>query len=424
MRFLACLNSVDFGTMIVVSGLYQQNQKNPAALEPYRDDWTGMTMLHKFGLGLWNAGRGFLCLGLCLGFVLCTVVGAQAQSPADWADLSDRISGLEAQLRALRERSGRLPQRVQGQRDIPSSSAAGLSLRIDGLEEQMRRLTGQMEDMSFQLRRANDQLKRFTEDAELRFQDLEKGKRRRPVDRRSERNTLPPVEITRTERFGPSNDRPQRRLTERTNQRRNFVHDRPRRRGPVGIEPIGPPSPNTSRVGPVIGPNENSSLRKAAPPTTLGRIPREALGPNANVASLDRGSGLDQPIADEAGALYERAYENYLQRKFPTAESSFRGFLRRYPNHELAGQAQYWLGETFYARRKYRKAAQAFLVGYRKFPKNRRAPESLLKLGMTLHKLGDKGQACATFDKLKREYPRAAPVIRKTSAAERRRAGC
>ena len=156
----------------------------------------------------------------------------------------------------------------------------------------------------------------------------------------------------------------------------------------------------------------------------LGRIPADALGPDAAIANADPGRALNQPFVDEAGALYEKAYENYLKRKFATAESSFRGFLRRYPRHELAGQAQYWLGETFYARNNYREAARSFLIGYRKFPKNRRAPESLLKLSMSLRKLGEKTQSCATLEKLAREYPKASSGVKKTASAERRRGKC
>ena len=63
--------------------------------------------------------------------------------------------------------------------------------------------------------------------------------------------------------------------------------------------------------------------------------------------------------------------------------------------HSLAGSAQYWLGETFYAQGNFREAAQNFLHGYKNYPKSRRAPDSLLKLGISLNKLGQTQQACA-----------------------------
>ena len=61
-------------------------------------------------------------------------------------------------------------------------------------------------------------------------------------------------------------------------------------------------------------------------------------------------------------ALYERSNESLLRRQFGDAEQGFRGFLDKYPDHNLAGSAQYWLGETYYTQGDYRQAAQNFLV--------------------------------------------------------------
>ena len=58
--------------------------------------------------------------------------------------------------------------------------------------------------------------------------------------------------------------------------------------------------------------------------------------------------------------------------------------------HKLAGNAQYWLGETHYVRRDYKAAATAFLNGYTTFENSPKAPDSLLKLGMTLVVMGEK----------------------------------
>jgi len=342
--------------------------------------------------------RCFIVLGfaLVLSFDL-----TWAQSPSDWNDLNDRLNGLEGRLLNLQRGLNRSPQdRVR--EDIPAKTSASLSLRISTLEGQLRRMTGQLEDLNFRIRRMSDQIKRFNKDAELRLRDLEKGTPSSRPARSSERRS----EVA-----------PQPLETAPRNEPRQF-----------DTRPANPPSIIGPRRSPsrveIIKPGVNDSFRKAAPPMSLGQIPAEALGPDANVASVDPNNGLNQPFVDEAGALYEKAYEHYLQRKFATAESSFRGFLRRYPRHELAGQAQYWLGETFYVRNKYREAARAFVIGYRKYPKNRRAPETLLKLSMSLRRIGDKAQSCATLDKLAREYPKASTGVKKTASAERRRGGC
>ena len=122
-------------------------------------------------------------------------------------------------------------------------------------------------------------------------------------------------------------------------------------------------------------------------------------------------------------ALFEKSNEALLRRQFPTAADGFKQLVDQYPEHALAGSAQYWLGETFYAQGDYRTAAQNFLAAYQKYPKTRRAPDSLLKLGMSLGKLGQRDQACASLGAVSAEYPKAVEAM-KRAQAELKRAGC
>lgn len=122
-------------------------------------------------------------------------------------------------------------------------------------------------------------------------------------------------------------------------------------------------------------------------------------------------------------ALYESSNESLLRRQFGDAEAGFSTFLQKYPDHSLAGSAQYWLGETFYAQNDFKRAAASFLQGYKKYPKSRRAPDSLLKLGISLNRLGQAEQACAAYAAVSSEYPKAVDA-RKRAQAEAKRAGC
>ena len=126
---------------------------------------------------------------------------------------------------------------------------------------------------------------------------------------------------------------------------------------------------------------------------------------------------------DNPETLYETSNENLLRRQFSDAEAGFRNFLQKYPEHGLAGSAQYWLGETYYAQSDFRQAAQAFLQGYKKYPKSRRAADSLLKLGISLNRLGQTQQACGAYAAVSSEYPKAVEA-RKRAQAEAKRAGC
>jgi tol-pal system protein YbgF len=121
--------------------------------------------------------------------------------------------------------------------------------------------------------------------------------------------------------------------------------------------------------------------------------------------------------------VYEGAYDQYTNRQFGEAEAGFRLFLSRHRDHELAGNAQYWLGETYYVQGKYKDAARSFLAGFQTYPKSPRAPNALVKLGMSLNKLGQKEQACGAFAEVPKKYPAAADA-RNQALREMKRAGC
>ena len=113
-----------------------------------------------------------------------------------------------------------------------------------------------------------------------------------------------------------------------------------------------------------------------------------------------------------------------MQKDYAGAEVAFRELVDAYPNDPLAGNAQYWIGETYYVRGQYKNAADAFLKGYKKYKSSEKAPDTLLKLGMSLAELGQKDAACSTFDELKTKYPGAPEHIRDEAKAQRKQAGC
>ena len=113
-----------------------------------------------------------------------------------------------------------------------------------------------------------------------------------------------------------------------------------------------------------------------------------------------------------------------LQQDYVNAETAFSGFLGKFPKDKLAGNAQYWLGESHYVRGQYREAADSFLKGYSNYQRGPKAPDSLLKLAMSLARLGQKEQSCSAFTQLDSAFPQASAQLKKRSAAERQRAGC
>jgi tol-pal system protein YbgF len=159
-------------------------------------------------------------------------------------------------------------------------------------------------------------------------------------------------------------------------------------------------------------------LDRVFPPQPGGPPPRTAMpapsGPPSSPAEPE-----PQPQQ-----LYERAYGYLLQKDYATAEATFDDFLKRHPTHALAGNAQYWLGETFYVRGQYRPAAAAFLKGYQDYAKSQKAPECLLKLAMSLQRLGQKDAACSSYNEFATKFPNPPAHVRSLAQAERQRSGC
>jgi len=122
--------------------------------------------------------------------------------------------------------------------------------------------------------------------------------------------------------------------------------------------------------------------------------------------------------------MYETAYGYLLQRDYGAAEAAFDDFLKKFPSDSLAGNAQYWLGESHFVRGQYKAAAGAFLKGYQAYVQSPKAPDSLLKLAMSLDRLGQKDAACSSYNELGAKFPNAPQAVKARAQSERQRAGC
>lgn len=128
--------------------------------------------------------------------------------------------------------------------------------------------------------------------------------------------------------------------------------------------------------------------------------------------------------AGAADQVYNDAFKKLQDGDYAGAEKGFRTFVQRNPHHALAGNAQYWLGETYYARRDYQNAMTAFAEGYKAYKTSPKGPDNLLKLGVTLANLGRKPDACAIFARFAQDYPRATDLQKRRIAQERQKNGC
>jgi tol-pal system protein YbgF len=278
-----------------------------------------------------------------------------------------------------------------------AQSTPDMAVRMGQVEEQMRMLMGQVEELTFQVKQLQGQLAR-------------PGKT----------GAAPPLKKNRQQAAAQAEPGLER------------VEDQPLSMG--GGEQI------VTTVVKEDGTEEQVVITKAPGPKILGTLGNGAAPPDdggfqgqvlvPSDGQVQSGFASDPDaietvaLAQESPeALYERSNESLLRRQFGDAEAGFRGFIEKYPDHSLAGSAQYWLGETYFAQNDFRQAAQTFLKGYQQYPKSRRAADSLLKLGISLGRLGQKQQSCAAYGAVSSEYPKAVEA-KKRAQAEAKRAGC
>lgn len=155
-----------------------------------------------------------------------------------------------------------------------------------------------------------------------------------------------------------------------------------------------------------------------------GAAPRPA--PPQTAAAPPGGGTLAPPAGNTAGSdqLYHDGYKMMMDGDYAGAERAFKTFVQRNPQHVLASNAQYWLGESYYARRDYQNAAVAFAEGYKVYKNGQKGPDSLLKLGVTLSAMGKRQEACAMFARFNQDYPRANELQKRRIDQERQKNGC
>ena len=128
----------------------------------------------------------------------------------------------------------------------------------------------------------------------------------------------------------------------------------------------------------------------------------------ARAARENQGSSSRPGRAGEGDAvkLYRQSFQILGQGKHDEAAEGFREFLRRFPNHDLADNAQYWLGECAYDRKDYSTAVREFRRVVERFPRGNKVPDALLKVGFSYLALGSTDAGKQTLEQLVRSYPR------------------
>lgn len=289
-----------------------------------------------------------------LALMIATPFPAFAQS--DW-DMQNRIKRIENEINTLSRAVYRGETPPPGSAPAGGGLGADAEIRLQQVENDMRELRGLIEQQSFENRQLKDQLERVTSDLELRLNDLEGGA---------------PATNNASGRYTTGNVTPQVR--------------------PQVQQPTAP----------AAGDSGGQTYQWSSGNNNAGQLGSYT----ANAGSAN--------ASDLAAATYENAFSMVKNRQYDGAQVEFETFLRDYPNHALAGNAKYWLGETHYVRGNFEPAARIFAEGYQQYPTGSKAADNLLKLGLSLDALGKRDDACIALQQLKKENPAgAAPVLRR-----------
>jgi tol-pal system protein YbgF len=248
-------------------------------------------------------------------------------------------------------------------------------LKLSEVEKQFQELTNKFEEINFKIDKLSSRLSKVQADNQLRFQQLEN----RPLNNDTVNLQSSSVSIDEDkEKILPGSSEPQ------------------------DIGSISYKDTETSLEN-----QQTQSVETTASVVTENFMAEEKILPDL--------SPKEQ---------YEFATNLLKVGDYNTAERALKEFVITNPEHDLAGNAQYWYAETFRIRQLYTDAASAYLEGYQKYPKSEKAPINLLKLGVSLVQIGEKDQGCLMITGVQKQYPEANQSVLQKSKYEEKKFEC
>lgn len=145
----------------------------------------------------------------------------------------------------------------------------------------------------------------------------------------------------------------------------------------------------------------------------VDKKPLRDLPTSTRLTAGDRPGAGEEPAAgtgDPALELYRRGTDALRGGDHAAAVAAFRDVVARFPRHEYADNAQYWLGEAFYDQRDYARAIAEFRATVAHYPRGNKVPDALLKIGFSYQALGDATKARAALEQVVAVYPGSSPA--------------
>ncbi|MCP1486588.1 tol-pal system protein YbgF [Pseudomonas fluorescens] len=130
-----------------------------------------------------------------------------------------------------------------------------------------------------------------------------------------------------------------------------------------------------------------------------------AAGAGAAAATQAPAAGSEPADPAKEKLYYDAAFDLIKAKDFDKASQAFAAFLRKYPNSQYAGNAQYWLGEVNLAKGDLQGAGQAFAKVSQLYPKHAKVPDSLYKLADVERRLGHTDKVKGILQQVVAQYP-------------------
>ncbi len=145
-----------------------------------------------------------------------------------------------------------------------------------------------------------------------------------------------------------------------------------------------PQTATPQNAAPAGGPPAQDGGAGAAPGSAPGLAPRSNLGGAAPGTAAAAQQPAMQTTAPPLQQLYQSALRDYNSARYAVASSEFSDVVHYYPQDDLAGNAQFYIGEIAYRQGKYAPAIKAYDAVLEQFPGNPKAPAAQLRKGESL----------------------------------------
>ena len=113
------------------------------------------------------------------------------------------------------------------------------------------------------------------------------------------------------------------------------------------------------------------------------------------------------PVPATADALYLKGLETFKAGDMPIAREQFAKFLEQNPQHDLAANAHFWIGETHFSEKSYEPAILAYQEVIKNYPGKEKVTAAMLKQAMAFSAINDGKSAKYVLKKLIEGFPKS-----------------